>query len=323
MRDTEDDDIRAGLGAGFATFVAKLSDTQANEAAGPLVDAISRSSDPIILWVLATALQSLPAKLSDPQANRVVEAFLTNISSARDQSNPYPLRTALAIVLAKLSDAQLSQALSGDHAKEALEALLALFKYVYNDDELSTLLPTLTKALTVVTDNLRQSDTPQAINLLAAAYASAGQNSKLVKILSEKLNSVSDKLDPLSTAVTERAVAEVLEQTLDQRLFQVYAVLSVELAKSEPADQRVINIFALLRNPLIVGGETEGSPPEVHIIGEPAKKLLAFLEKIPGIDAKFDGDLWQAVEWVERRQQEGNLKGLDLDTPTGAPRSST
>ena len=57
--------------------------------------------------------------------------------------------------------------------------------------------------------------------------------------------------------------------------------------------------------------------------GETTEKLLALLEQIPGVDAKFDGDLWKAVNWVQAEQQRGRLRGLDLDAPFRAPEKAT
>ena len=62
-----------------------------------------------------------------------------------------------------------------------------------------------------------------------------------------------------------------------------------------------MTIFRLLRHPLTAG--------------EPTTKLLALLERVPGVQTKFDGNLWKAVEWAEAEQKAGRLNGLDLDAP--------
>jgi hypothetical protein len=60
-------------------------------------------------------------------------------------------------------------------------------------------------------------------------------------------------------------------------------------------------IFRLLRHPLTAG--------------EPTTKLLALLERVPGVQTQFGGDLWKAVEWAEGEQKAGRLNGLDLNAP--------
>jgi len=64
---------------------------------------------------------------------------------------------------------------------------------------------------------------------------------------------------------------------------------------------QIRTIFRLLRHPLTAG--------------EPASKLLALLEQVPGVQAKFWADLWKAVEWAEAEQKADRLNGLDLDAP--------
>ena len=81
----------------------------------------------------------------------------------------------------------------------------------------------------------------------------------------------------------------------------MYAELSAKLAHGEPADQQIKTIFHLLGRPLTVG--------------KPTSKLLALLEQVPGVETKFGGDLWKAVEWAEAEQKAGRLNGLDLDAP--------
>jgi hypothetical protein len=36
---------------------------------------------------------------------------------------------------------------------------------------------------------------------------------------------------------------------------------------------------------------------------------------VPGVQTKFGGDLWKAVEWAEAEHKAGRLNGLDLDAP--------
>jgi hypothetical protein len=75
----------------------------------------------------------------------------------------------------------------------------------------------------------------------------------------------------------------------------------VKLIHGEPADVQIKDIFRLLRHPLTAG--------------EPTTKLLALLEQVPGVQAKFSSDLWKAVEWAETEHKAGRLAGLDLDAP--------
>ncbi len=96
-------------------------------------------------------------------------------------------------------------------------------------------------------------------------------------------------------------VDEVLERTRDQETFAIYAELSAKLTHGEPADLQIRAIFGLLRHPLTAG--------------DPTTKLLALLEQVPGVQTKFWGDLWKAVEWAEAEQKAGRLNGLDLDAP--------
>ena len=75
----------------------------------------------------------------------------------------------------------------------------------------------------------------------------------------------------------------------------------MKLAYGEPADVQIRTIFRLLRHPLTAG--------------EPTSKLLAQLEQVPGVQTKFWGDLWKAVEWADAEKKAGRLDGLDLDAP--------
>src|SRR5207245_10855714 len=106
------------------------------------------------------------------------------------------------------------------------------------------------------------------------------------------------KLDWQSAKAADSAVNEVLARTRDQKTFGIYAELSITLTHGEPADLRISTIFRLLRHPLTAG--------------EPTTKLLALLETVPGVQTKFGGDLWKAVEWAETESRAGRLNGLDL-----------
>ena len=49
---------------------------------------------------------------------------------------------------------------------------------------------------------------------------------------------------------------------------------------------------------------------------EPQGQLISgSLEQVPGVQTKFGGDLWKAVEWAKTEQREGRLKDLGLDAP--------
>ena len=47
--------------------------------------------------------------------------------------------------------------------------------------------------------------------------------------------------------------------------------------------------------------------------------LLKILEHVPGVTARFDGDVWKAVEWAEDEQKKGLLKDLNLNAPMQVP----
>jgi hypothetical protein len=48
-------------------------------------------------------------------------------------------------------------------------------------------------------------------------------------------------------------------------------------------------------------------------------EVLKILEQVPSVQAKFDGDIWAAVEWTEAEQKAGRLTHLDLDAPLWLP----
>ena len=83
--------------------------------------------------------------------------------------------------------------------------------------------------------------------------------------------------------------------------FGIYAELSANLTSGEPPEHQIRTIFRLLPHPLTGG--------------EPTAKLLALLERVPGVETKFGGDLWKAVEWAEAERKAGRLNGLDLNAP--------
>jgi hypothetical protein len=109
------------------------------------------------------------------------------------------------------------------------------------------------------------------------------------------------KLDPHAVEAANLAVNQVLEKIRDAQTFAIYAELSAKLARVEPSNHQIRRIFQLLRHPLSAGG--------------PTKKLLAFLELVPGVQTKFGGDPRKAVEWAEMEKKAGRLNGLDLDAP--------
>jgi hypothetical protein len=129
------------------------------------------------------------------------------------------------------------------------------------------------------------------------------------------------KLDANSGEALDEVVNEVLDETRNTQTFVTYAELSALLAHRLPREQQVARIFQILRHPLIAAESRE------HVLairrpltaGETTEHLLAVLEGVQGVQVKFGGNLWKAVEWAEAEQKAGRLKGLDLDAAMQTP----
>jgi hypothetical protein len=119
------------------------------------------------------------------------------------------------------------------------------------------------------------------------------------------LGALTAKLDPPSANAAEIVANGALEKTRNKETFVAYAELSTKLALHEPRDHQVTWIFHLLRHPLTAG--------------DPTKTLLTLLERVQGVQIRFGGDLWKAVEWAEKEKKAGRLNGLDLDAPLQVP----
>jgi hypothetical protein len=227
------------------------------------------------------------AKLSGSQAKEAVEPFLVAIKRT---TNPYDLRSlgaGLGAVTAKLSDSQ---------AREAVAPLVAAIKGTSDPYALGA----LGEGLGALPAKLNDQEVKEAVEPLLAAIKGTGDPYAL-EAVGAGLGALPAKFDGQSARAVRGAVDEVLEQTRDPNTFAIYAALSARLTRDEPRERQVARIFELMRHPLSGGDATE--------------KLLALLEQAPGVQTKFGGDLWKAVEWAEMEQKAGRLNGLDLDAP--------
>jgi hypothetical protein len=133
----------------------------------------------------------------------------------------------------------------------------------------------------------------------------ADRSPAALKGLGEGLEALTAKLDPASAKAADVVTIRMLESTRNKETFVIYAELSAELMSNQSRDQQVTRIFHLLCHPLTAGDAT--------------KNLLALLERVQGIDVRFNGDLWKAIEWAETEHKAGRLSGLDLDAPMHVP----
>jgi hypothetical protein len=75
--------------------------------------------------------------------------------------------------------------------------------------------------------------------------------------------------------------------------------------RSEPRDRQVGGIVYVLSS--------------FTIRGRAHEEALDFSRVDTGVGAKFDGNLWKAVEWAEAEQKAGRPNSLDLDAPLQIP----
>jgi hypothetical protein len=333
IKGTTDPYALQALGAGLGAVPAKLGDKEAKQAAEQFLAAIKGTTDPYALQALGKGLGALPAKLGDKEAKQAVEPFLAAIETATNRydtfTNRYDLQAVvegLGALPAKLGDKEAKNAaerflaaiktttdpftlqalgnvlgalpvkLGDKEAKEVVEPFLAATKTAWNRYDLQA----LGKGLGAVSAKLSDGQAKEAVELFLAAIKTTTDPSAL-EALGVGLGAVAAKLDRQSARAAKRGVDEGLDGTRNQMTFAIRAEMSAKLAHDEPVDVQIGSIFRFLRHPLTAG--------------EPTTKLLALLEQVPGVQAKFDGDLWKAVEWAEAEQKAGRLNGLDLDAP--------
>ena len=190
----------------------------------------------------------------------------------------------------------LPTALSDSEVTKAVEPLLATIRDATDPSALWA----LGAGLGALPGKLSDGQARVAVEPFLAAFERISEASVLFA-LGAGLDAFAVKLDRRSAAAAKIAVNQAFKSTLDPQTFALYARLSVKLAKGKPADQQAGSIFHLLRHPLSAG--------------DPSPNLFVPLEQVPGVQTKFGGDLWKAVEWAEAEQKAGRLKNLELDTP--------
>jgi hypothetical protein len=209
------------------------------------------------------------------------------MKSTTDPDNLGALGAGLGALPAKLSDTQ---------AKEAVEPFLAAIKGTTDPDALLA----LGTGLEALPAKLSDSQAKAAVEPFLVAIKGT-TNPSAFQALGVGLDALAAKFDGPSAKTVQGEVDDVLKRTRGPSTFTIYADLSARLTRDEPRERQVTRIFELLRHPLSGGDTTE--------------KLLALLEQAPGVQTKFDGDLWKAVEWAEMEQKAGRLNSLDLDAP--------
>jgi hypothetical protein len=194
----------------------------------------------------------------------------------------------------------LSTSLSDTQARGTIERFLAALNQPQG--------PILFEELGTLSAKLSDSQAKEAVEPFLAAIRSTTDPTRL-SILGEELLAISAKLDPTSAAAVNGVVNEMLDR-IGASLFATYATLSARLMRYKPRDREVAGIFRLLRHPLsTLTHATFANATNT------TNELLAVLEQVSGVDAKFDGDLWKAVEWAQAEQKAGRLKDIDLDAP--------
>jgi len=164
------------------------------------------------------------------------------------------------------------------------------------------------------------------------------RNPAALQALGEALGALSAKLNAASAEAADVAVEKVLDKARDQATVAIYAKLSAVLTRHQPREQQITRIFHILHHPLTAGESNEYRlrlherlPKEREVrrldetlhypltAGEFTEHLLGLLEEVPGVQVRFGGDLWKAVEWAEAEQRAGRLNSLALDAPMRLP----
>src|SRR5271165_25869 len=295
------------LGMGLGAL--PITGSQVKEAVEPLLAAIKSASDPRAVGFLAKELAALPVHLTDSQAKDAIKPLLAAAGATKDRDDPEVLAEGLSALSAKLAENQ---------AKEALDLILASIKSVTGANALRI----LGGGLGALPVKLTDSQTEAAIKPFLAAIKGAKDHTlgakdepdlifaavmgirypSALQVLGEGLGALSAKLEPTSAKAAQVIVNGILERTRNKETFAIYAELSAKLTRGRSRDERVTRIFHLLRHPLAAGEPSTAD-------------LLTLLEQVPGVQTKFGGDLWRAVEWAEAEQKAGRLSGLDLDGP--------
>jgi hypothetical protein len=324
-------DLSAGLGA----LAAKLTDSQATGAIGPWLSAIKGTTDPDAVYALASSLGALSSELSDGQAKEAIVSVLAAI-----KGNPYAgavdKGAKLGVLAAKLTDIQAKEAvawflaaikgttnpyalgalgvglgaltaqLTDGQAKDGVEAFLAAIKDTANRRHQG--LPGFEEVgagLGALAARLTDRQAKEAVEPLLSAIKGT-TDAEVLGAVGPGLEALSLKLDPPSAEAADVIASEVLEKTRNRATFVTYAKLSTMLAHHKPRDQQVTRIFHLIRHPFTAEEAA-------------TRNLLTLLERVPGVQVGFGGDLWKAVEWAEKEQKAGRLNGLDLDAPLRVP----
>jgi hypothetical protein len=277
------DNLNYALGA----LTAKLTETQAKNAVGQFVEAMKRTTNPEVLQDLGERLGALPVQLTASQAEEAIEPFLT-ISKDGDTW----LAEELGALHAKLRD---------DQAVEVVKPFVSAIKSIsvnepQDTDRFEGLAEGLSALPTTITDR-------QAKEVLVPFLDAIKRTTRpdVLSALAGGLGSISDKLDSDTKKTAAIAVNDVLNQWRGDPIYANFAILSAELTKNDPPDQQMTKIFHFLPHPLTAG--------------EPTTDLLNLLGQVPGVEKKFGGDLWEAVEWAQKQQRQGRLSNLDLDAP--------
>ena len=174
-------------------------------------------------------------------------------------------------VAAKLGDKE---------AREAIERFLAAIKTTTDPNALAA----LGVGLEAVSRQARRQEAEEAVRpFLAAIKTTIDPNA--LRALGTGLGAVTSPTRWQSTKAALRVVStKCWKEHAIRRTFAIYAELSAQLAHSGQGSANKDD-FRLLPHPLTAG--------------EPTTRLLVLLERVPGVQTQFGGDLWKAVEWAE------------------------
>jgi hypothetical protein len=340
LKNTKNPVALYAIGEALAALPVKLSDGQAKDVVEPFLTAIKNTTDPGHLQALGAGLGALRVQLNDNQAKEAVEAFLAAINGATDPEALGALGAGLAAVVGEFNDRQAQEAIlpfpdlikrttnpwaagpleavlkaiaakvDDSQAQKAVEPLLADIKNAKDPFVLSSLGTALEKLpITLSADQgkLAVESFRAAVESATGGYALGGVGTGLARF--------ADKLDPSSAKSADTIAWRVLQRTRDRWCFASFVDLFVKLTRNEPRDQQVVRIFQLLRNPLSAPERQLTKNTDPNPTDKVTTTLLTALERAPGVQAEFGGDIWKAVEWAEAEQKAGRLKELDLNAP--------
>ncbi|TMJ57844.1 MAG: hypothetical protein E6G90_02010 [Alphaproteobacteria bacterium] len=323
---TTDPEVLKGLSVGMGALTGNLADKHAREAIESLLATLKSATDPNALRVLAMGVNALPAPLTDRQAVDALDQFLAATKGTTEFNAAQVLGNGLSALAAKLTPRQ---------ARDAVGPLLSAIEGAQGSDALGALGKGLEPLAAKLTDNdaedvlglllaaLKRTTNPYTLNVLAKGLGAlpaklsdsqateviepfltvitGTRDPKALKAVGEGVGAISAELGPASATGVDIAANRLLVRTANNEIFVIYAKLSSELTRYATPSQQITRIFGILRHPLATG--------------ETTKNLLSLLEHMQGVQARFDGDLWKAVEWAEAEQKAGRLRGLDLNAP--------